>query len=221
MRTFVSILALAATMGMAAPAHAWDAGDWLVRFGASNVDPKSDNGSLNLSVVDPALSPSAEINVEDAWSATFNFTYMYSPNLGIELLAAWPFQHDIKVESLGKVAEVTHLPPTLSLQYHFLPDSAFQPYLGAGANLTYFYDEEAKGTLKDLGGSISIDSTSFGLAVQAGFDYLIGEQWFVNVDVRWIDINVDADVTVPGVGTLTTEVEIDPIVYGLHVGYRF
>lgn len=146
---------------------------------------------------------------------------MYSPNLGIELLAAWPFQHDIKVESLGKVAEVTHLPPTLSLQYHFLPDSAFQPYLGAGANLTYFYDEEAKGTLKDLGGSISIDSTSFGLAVQAGFDYLIGEQWFVNVDVRWIDINVDADVTVPGVGTLTTEVEIDPIVYGLHVGYRF
>lgn len=66
MRTFVSILALAATMGMTAPAHAWDAGDWLVRFGASNVDPKSDNGSLNLSVVDPALSPSAEINVEDA-----------------------------------------------------------------------------------------------------------------------------------------------------------
>jgi outer membrane protein len=219
MRTFASILALTATLGLAMPASAHEAGDWLVRVGGSMVNPKSGNGSLDASALKLGEQ---RIDVDDAWSLTFNITYMYTANIGIELLAAWPFEHDIDVEDLGTVGSVKHLPPTLSVQYHFNPTGAFQPYAGIGLNYTAFFSESESGVLKDLDGTLDVDSSSWGLAAQLGFDYMINDQWFVNVDVRWIGIDTRADVTVPGVGTIrTSAIEIDPMVYGLHIGYRF
>jgi outer membrane protein len=218
MRTFASALALAAALGLAVPASAHEAGDWLFRFGGSNVDPKSDNGTLDLSVLELG---GQQIDVDDKWGVTFNITYMYTANIGIEVLAALPYEHDISVGVLGEVGSVKHLPPTVSLQYHFMPQSTFQPYAGLGVNYTRFFSENERGVLNDLDAKLDIDSSSFGFAAQLGFDYMINERWFVNLDLRWIDIDTKATVTVPGVGRLRADVEIDPIVYGLHVGYRF
>ncbi|MGD9386716.1 MAG: OmpW family outer membrane protein [Gammaproteobacteria bacterium] len=218
MRTLISALALTAAIGLAAPASAHEAGDWLFRVGASAVDPKSDNGTLDLTAA--GLGPQ-KIEVDDNTSVTFNVTYMYSKNVGVEILAALPFEHDIYVETLGLVGTVEHLPPTVSLQYHFMPDSVFQPYAGLGLNYTAMLTSKERGALQDpLGGSLDVDD-SFGLAAQLGFDYRITDQWFLNFDLRYIDIDVDAIVAVPGVGTLKTEVNIDPVVYGIHLGYRF
>jgi len=210
---------------MAVPASAHEAGDWLVRFGGSNIDPKSSNGDLDLTPVGLGV---ADVDVDSQIGVTFNIAYMYTANWGVELLAALPYEHDIKVEGLpGTAATVTHLPPTLSIQYHFLPDAAFQPYVGAGVNLTWFMDDSKEEGLRaadDLLGvttGIDVDSTSVGLAAQVGFDYIINDTWFVNFDVRWIDINTDATLIVDGADFATADVEIDPIVYGIHVGYRF
>ena len=232
MRTFASALALTAALGLAAPASAHEAGDWLVRFGGSMVDPKSDNGSLDLS--DVQGFGIQDISVDDQIGVTFNFTYMYTANIGIELLAALPYEHDIEVEGLpGTAATVTHLPPTLSLQYHFLPDAKFQPYAGLGLNFTWFTDESkeeglvaADAALTEILGEpvttgIDVDSTSFGLAAQVGFDYIINERWFLNLDVRYIDISTEATLIVNGENFQTADVDVDPIVYGIHVGYRF
>jgi outer membrane protein len=226
MRTFASALALAAALGLALPASAHEAGDWLFRIGASNVDPKSDNGSIDLTGI--ATFGVQDVNVDSKVGLTFNITYMYTANIGIELLAALPFEHDIEVEGLpGTAATVTHLPPTLSLQYHFLPNAKFQPYVGAGVNFTWFLDDSKKGGLRwadealGVTTGLDIDSTSFGLAAQAGFDYIVNERWFVNVDVRYIDISTDATLTVNGAAAATAKVDVDPLVYGLHVGYRF
>jgi outer membrane protein len=226
MRTFASALALTAALGLAAPASAHEAGDWLVRFGASMVDPKSDNGSIDLTGI--ATFGVQDVEVDDQIGVTFNFTYMYTANWGIELLAALPYEHDIIVEGLPEpAATVTHLPPTLSLQYHFLPDATFQPYVGAGINLTWFMDESKDRGLRfadealGVTTGLDVDSTSFGLAAQVGFDYMINDSWFLNLDVRWIDISTDATLTVNGANAAKTEVEIDPIVYGIHLGYRF
>ncbi len=225
MRTFASALALAAALGLAAPAYAHEAGDWLFRIGVSNVDPKSNNGSLDMSAVDLGI---LGVDVDDQIGLTFNITYMYTANIGVELLAALPFKHDIKVEGLpGTAATVTHLPPTLSLQYHFAPNATFQPYVGAGVNLTWFMDESKKGGLRaaddllDVTTGIKVDSTSFGLAAQVGFDFIIDERWFLNVDVRYIDISTDATLTVNGADFTKAKVDVDPLVYGIHVGYRF
>jgi outer membrane protein len=37
-----------------------------------------------------------------------------------------------------KLGSVDLLPPTLTLQWHFMPDQSFDPYVGAGVNYTYF-----------------------------------------------------------------------------------
>lgn len=225
MRTFSSALALTAALGLAAPASAHEAGDWLVRFGSSMVDPKSDNGELDMSAVNLGT---LGVDVDDQIGVTFNFTYMYTANVGIELLAALPYEHDIMVEGLpGTAATVTHLPPTLSLQYHFMPDSAFQPYAGLGLNLTWFTDTSKEAGLRaadDLLGvttDLDVDSTSFGFAAQLGFDYIINDTWFLNFDVRYIDISTEATLIVDGANFTKTDVDVDPMVYGIHLGYRF
>lgn len=206
MRTFASALALVAALGVAVPASAHEAGDWLFRAGTSLVDPKSNNGSFG---------PDLGIKVDDQVGVTFNVTYMYSANLGIEVLAALPYEHDIAVGDLGTVASVKHLPPTVSLQYHFLPQGVFQPYAGLGLNYTLFFSEKTKGAL--AASDIKVDSSSLGLAAQLGFDLMLSDNWFLNLDVRWIGIETEATVD----NTLKADVKIDPMVYGIHLGYRF
>lgn len=226
MRTFASALALAAALGLAAPAYGHEAGDWLVRFGASNVDPKSDNGSIDLTAT--GILGVQDVTVDSKVGVTFNVAYMYTDTIGIEVLAALPFKHDVNVAGLPEpAASVTHLPPTVSLQYYFLPGSNFRPYAGIGLNLTWFMDEDKKAglaaadTTLGVTTDIKVDSTSVGLAAQLGFDYKINQQWFLNVDVRYIDISTDATLTVNGANFATAKVDVDPLVYGIHLGYRF
>jgi outer membrane protein len=193
-------------------------GDYLLRVGAQNVDPESDNGSIL----------GLDINVDDAWGVTFNGEWMWKKNWGIEVLAALPYQHDIKVQGVGKVGQTHHLPPTLSLNYHFLPDTKFDIYVGAGVNYTLFYDTKAQGALKQDGGDLDITDNSWGLAGQIGADWFINDKWFVNFNFRYIGIETKAKVTlaptsaiVPGGGTVKSDVDINPFVYGILVGYKF
>jgi len=183
-------------------------GDWLLRGGVGIVDPKSDNLSL---------SPEAEIQVDTGTSFTIEGTYMFADHWGVELLAAYPFTHDVDIdgaEGAGNVGEVDHLPPTLSLQYHFNPEGKFRPYIGAGLNYTTFFNEDTKGAL--AGADLELDD-SWGAAGQVGADVSLTGNWFLNLVVRYIDIDSDAKLDGSDLGT----VEIDPFVYQAQVGYRF
>lgn len=200
--------ALAAALAsglMTGVAEAYQAGDWLVRAGVWGIYPKSDN--LN-------LGPNADINVDDGYSLGFNITYMATPNIGIELLGAWPFSHDISLSGVGTIGDTKQLPPTISVQYHFLPDSNFRPYVGLGLNYTFFFDESTEGALS--GSDLKLDD-SWGLAAQVGMDFDVAPNWFLNVDVRYIDIDTKAKLDGVSIGT----VEIDPWVVGFNVGTRF
>lgn len=178
-----------------------DAADWIVRFGGHTIDPKSNNHEL--------------VNVGSGQSLTFNATYLLSDNWGVEVLAALPFSHDITLKADGsRVAETKQLPPTVSLQYHFMPDRRVSPYLGAGLNATVFFDEKTAGAL--AGSKLSLDD-SFGVAAQAGVDFALSPQWLINVDARWIDIDTNARLDGASLGT----VAIDPYAFGVSVGYRF
>jgi outer membrane protein len=181
-------------------ASAFDQGDWLIRLGVSNVDPKSNNSEI--------------VSVDSAVSATVNFTYMMTDNWAVEVLAAYPFKHDIYLVGGPEVGSTKHLPPTVSLQYHFMPDSTFQPYVGLGLNYTTFFSEKLYGPLE--GADLSLDD-SWGLAGDVGADFVLNEKWFLNVSLRYIDIESDAYVN----GEFLDKVDIDPWVYGAHVGFRF
>jgi len=197
---FAAVSGLVLSMGLANTAIAFEPGDWLVRAGATVVDPKSDNSDI--------------VSVDSATSFTFNFTYMMTDIWGVELLAAYPFEHDISLLDGTKVATTKQLPPTVSIQYHFMPTSKFQPYIGLGINYTNFFSEKTMGPLE--GTNLSLGD-SWGFAGQIGFDVMIGENWFLNVDGRYMNIETKAKLDGNSLGT----VKIDPMVYGANIGFRF
>jgi outer membrane protein len=190
----------------AGSAQALEKGDWLVRAGVGYIDPKSDNGTVD------ALGLGVE--VDSATSLAFNFAYMMTNNLGVELLAALPFKHDVSVATLGKVAEATHLPPTLTLQYYFTPKSSVRPFVGAGVNYTTFLDVETEGAL--AGTTLELDD-SWGYALEAGIDVDITKNLFFNATVWYMDI--DSKATSSAAGNFT--VNIDPVVALVGLGWRF
>ncbi len=180
--------------------NALQQGDWLIHTGVSVVDPDSNGLTVTPDV----------ISADSATSVTFTGAYMINQNLAIELLASLPFEHDIELNGT-KMASSKQLPPTLSLQWHQpVGNSGFIPYVGVGINYTLFFSEEIDGADLDLDNSV-------GLAFQLGADCLLDNNWLLNIDVRYIDIETDTKVDGVTLGT----VNIDPWVYGVHLGYRF
>ena len=159
---------------------------------------------------------------------------MITRNWGVELILGFS-EHNVDVHKgaetiargLGmngssQVIESKVLPPTLLLQYHFRPDGDVRPYLGAGINYTYFFDEKVPSSslVAAQGDDIKLDS-SWGLAVQAGVDVALNQDWFVNFDVKYIDIDTEAHFDGTAAGRLKINTDIDPFVWGVGIGRRF
>ncbi len=202
-------LALAALIAaMAAPAFAAQ-GDILARFRVINVSP---DATWNNSGAVPGLT----VDAKDAWAPELDFTYMITNNIGAELILGTT-RHKV-TSSAGDLGKVSVLPPTLTLQYHFTPEAAFRPYVGAGINYTRFYNNDLRA--EALNTDLSVDKNSWGGALQVGADYAINKDYFVNVDVKkiWIKTDVTADALGGAhVGTL----KINPWVFGLGIGTKF
>ncbi|MCY0963600.1 OmpW/AlkL family protein [Parathalassolituus penaei] len=190
---FLKTLLATAVVVSAVPAMAYEAGDIMVKAGAVTVSPKSN-----------PVSADKTIEIESDTQLGLTLTYMVTPQVGVEVLAATPFKHDI-TKSGSTIATTKHLPPTVSVQYYPLSgESVLQPYVGLGLNHTFFFEEDGVANHLDK---------STGLAFSAGVNYDIDETWLLNIAVWKIDI----DSKLNG----TTDVEIDPTVVFLGAGYKF
>ncbi|WP_170331470.1 OmpW/AlkL family protein [Ruegeria arenilitoris] len=197
-KTLAALTLSTALVALAAPAMAQNKGDWTLGIGVGYLDPKSDNGT--------ALG--LDVDVDADTRPIFTAEYFIQDNLGIELLAATPFKHDITLGGSLDIGSVKHLPPTLSLNYHFPTNSVWKPYVGAGLNYTIFFDEDLPG--------LEIEN-SLGVAVQAGLDYMVTENGAIRLNVRWFDIDSDVKLN----GTKIGEAEIDPWLVGVSYVHRF
>ena len=155
-----------------------------------------------------------DLRADSDIQAGASISYMMTDNMSVNLLAATPFEHDIEASQLGgsSVGSTKHLPPTVTVSWFPLAGQglAFKPYVGAGVNYTTFWDEEI------ALGNLSLDD-SVGLAAQAGVDVPLDENWSVGAAAYYADIETDAKLNGADIGT----VEIDPMIYRLHVGYSF
>ncbi|MEG3175786.1 OmpW family protein [Sphingomonas sp. RB3P16] len=210
------LLGLAAVCS-AAPAFAQEKGDVLVRVRAIMVSPNESSGG-----VQPSF-PGARIGVTDSYAPELDFTYMISDHIGTELILATT-KHTMQgrgtLSALDHVASTWVLPPTLTLQYHFLPHAKIRPYVGAGVNYTIFYSTKASGALNTAIGATDVHlKNSLGYALQAGLDFDITKKVFANLDVKYIDIDTKARLTT---GALVNRVDtsIDPLVFGVGLGIR-
>jgi outer membrane protein len=208
----LTLAALALASIPMAHAQSFKAGDLLMRGRAVYID------TANKDSID-----AADIKVSKKTIPEVDFTYFFSPNLAAELVLTYPQKHDISatipslgITSMTKIGSVKHLPPTLSLQYHFTDFGAIKPYVGAGLNYTRFSSVNLPQTTAL--GSLSIDKNSFGLSLQVGADYVIDNKWSLNVDIKKVQIRTDLKSGAAGnLGTI----KIDPLLVGLGVGYKF
>ena len=220
-----SLLALA----IAAPlAHAHQAGDIIVRAGAITVDPQESSSDIWVGALGTDVA-GTKATLDSDTQLGLNFAYMLTNNIGIELLAATPFSHDVGVKGMpggfaglnGKLGELKHLPPTLSVLYYPLDAaSAFQPYVGAGINYTWFFDTELSSAAEDKGFSGLDMKDSWGLAAQVGMDYMLTDNIMLNAQVRYIDIETTGTTNFGG-SKVKVDVDVDPFVYMVGLGYKF
>ncbi|TDO06198.1 MULTISPECIES: OmpW/AlkL family protein [Halomonas] len=196
----------AAALTASTQAFAYGAGDFFTRVGVAKVDPKSDNGEL--------VNGSLDVDVEDDNGFAFTLGYRFTDKLGVELLAAEPFDHDISLGDGALSGSTDHLPPTLTLQYYPLGGTAarIQPYAGIGVNYTRFSDEE----ISIPGADLELDN-SWGAAGQLGVDLLIDDHWAFNAAAWYLDIDSDASLDGEDIG----KVEVDPVVVMAGLSFRF
>lgn len=188
-------LAAAAMTGSSAFAQFTD-GSLLVRVRAVNLQSaNTDSTGLGLSINNKTIPE-------------VDFSYFFNKNVAAELILTVPQQHDLSSNGT-KIGTVTHLPPTLLLQYHF--DAAgFKPYVGAGINYTKF-------TSVDLPAGVDIKRDSVGGALQLGVDIPLSGNMYFNVDVKKVYLETDVSAAGNKLGTL----KVDPLLVGVGIGWRF
>ncbi len=192
--------ALVAITALSMPmAYAQD-NPFMVRLRAVNLD--WDNGRKD------GLSA---IAAKDKTIPEVDITYFFTPNIAAELVLTYPQKVDISLAGDG-IGHVKALPPSLLLQYHFTQFGQFKPYLGAGLNYTLF---SKRNNL--AGGAASVERSSFGYALQAGFDYMFDKHWGINVDLKYAKIETDVTIN----GAKDGKLDLSPTMFGVGVAYKY
>ena len=150
-------------------------------------------------------------SVTDSVIPEADLTYFLTDNIGVEAIAGVT-RHTVSNSVAGRVSSVSLLPPTVTAQYHFDPNGAIRPYVGAGINYTFFYNPSS--ALPNIG-----FKNSFGWALQAGADVPVGDgPYFLNVDVKKLFLNTS--IKAAG-GTVQAKASLDPWLLGMGMGMRF
>ncbi|MEX5745626.1 OmpW family protein [Massilia sp. X63] len=195
---------LAVTLALAGSQALAQETNWMVRARAVHIDPANESAPL------AGVGAADRIHVSSKTIPEIDISYFFTPNLAAELILTYPQKHDVTLDG-ARIGSFRHLPPTLSAQYHFAPQSMLNPYLGVGVNYTRLSH------VKLLNGAGDLESGSWGMALQAGVDFRLDARWSLNLDVK--KVNIRSDVMVGG--AKASSVKVDPVLFGVGVGYRF
>jgi outer membrane protein len=208
---------------------------FLIRVRALDIRPANKSDAI------PALGVASDkIDVSSKWIPDIDLEYYVSPAWSTELVLTVPQKHDVSVEGVGSLGSFKHLPPTLTAKYHFNPGGTVSPYIGAGINLTLIMDvnlavpgaapagqgnsgvvrQAVRPVVHAAAGDLplTLENHSIGAAVQAGVDFRLADHWYGNVDLKYVQIR--SDVMLAG-GTKVSAVQVDPLLVGVGVAYRF
>ena len=228
-----------ATLSMCSGVARAEAGDWLVRARGIAIVTDDSSGRIHLEAGGTSTPlDGSGVGVDTSVVPELDVTYMVTDNIGIEAIAGIAI-HDVDLEgpgpvlsSLGftdgfKIFDSWVLPPTVTVQYHFMPENNIRPYVGVGVNYTAFLWNDATDNLETAVGSpVDVDmDNGFTWAAQIGADVDINDKWYFNVDVKYIDIDSTASLLIKNGAFANTglrvDVDINPWVVGAGIGYRF
>jgi outer membrane protein len=184
--------------------------DFIVTGRVTDVFSQADNAITTAAGADTGL----KVDVGDSVMPTLGFTYFLTDHLAVEAILGTT-RHDIRAQG-GATDALVHetwvLPPVVTLQYRPLSTGRVSPYVGAGVNYMLFYSGKDKN-----GFTVDLDN-GFGYALQAGADIGIQGPWSLNVDVKKVWFNTDANIND---GALKSDVDLDPWVVSVGVGRKF
>ena len=193
-------------------------GDFMIRFLGSAVVADEDLGTTTLN---GGVVAGAGIDIDATIIPATTLTYFISPNIAAELyccIARVNVDGTGGLAAFNELASVSFFAPTVTLQYH-IPMGALKPYVGVGVNYLLFFDESVGSGLAAATSKFDIDD-SWGLALQAGVDIALGGNMSLNLDVKKIFTETDAQWT--GANTvIANNVQIDPWIISVGFGWRF
>jgi outer membrane protein len=213
-----------------------EAGDIVVRLRATNINPNESSklgettdqayGGVPFSSAALYGSSTANLKVDSNTIPELDISYYVTKNIALELILALGSKHKVSIDTAGAVnqdlGKINALPPTLTAQWHFLPDQLFDPYLGAGVSYVRMMDNGLTANAPGIGSfPIRVDRSNWGGALQAGLDVNLKDGWMLNFDVKkiWVDTDVKLNL---GTGYKKIDsLDINPLVVSLGVGYRF
>lgn len=202
-------------------------GDWLFRLGAMHFDPQS--SSRPVTTPGSGALGSSGVGFDANSQLGLSLTYMLSNTWAVEASMSAPFEHDLAISGLdayglntSNLGEVKQVSPGLSALYYFgAPGSRFRPYLGAGFNYTTFFDDSLSTQVRaelDAQG-LELDE-HLAVSARAGFDFRLGNGWFLNASVWRMNIDTNASFD-SRIGRISTYTEMDPWVYSISIGHDF
>ena len=195
---------LAITLVLAGSQALAQESNWMVRARAVHIDPANESAPL------AGAGAADRIHVASKTIPEVDISYFFTPHLAAELILTYPQKHSVYLDG-ARIGSFRHLPPTLSAQYHFAPQSALNPYLGVGVNYTRI------SRVKLLNGAAKLEDDSWGLALQAGVAIRLDARWSLNLDVKKVGIRSDLLLA----NAKASSVKVDPVLFGVGVGYRF
>jgi len=185
------------------------AGSILVRARGIGVLPETTSSSIS--------AIGGHVAASDTAVPELDGSYFFTDNIAVEAIAATT-THRVTARGTAAgnvdVGTVRLLPPTVTLQWHFLPHEAIDPYVGAGVNYTWFFDTSVPHTVVK---QVSYDD-GFGAALQIGVDYHLTGNWYANLDAKQLFLSTTANING---GAVRAKVDLDPTIIGAGIGYRF
>jgi outer membrane protein len=199
-----ALLALSTLAFFANNAMADDQSPWLIRARVVNVEPANKSDPIG------GAGASDRLEVSNKTIPELDISYFFTSNIAAELILTYPQKHDVTLDG-NNIGNFKELPSTLTVQYHFNPTGTIRPYVGVGINYTNI------SSVNLLSGTGSLEHSSVGGALQAGVDFAVDRNWSINVDIKKVQIRSDVSIS----GTKVSTVQVDPLLIGVGLGYRF
>jgi outer membrane protein len=218
-----------------------------IRLRASAVVPDSGGATVydhlghilplvGLSAGPGSVVPGASTSISYAIIPELDVSYYLTKNIAVEAICCISRHHVQGIDTLfgASLSKTWVFPPSLILQYHFTNFGAFQPYIGVGVNYTAYFSDAGENlwwlrtagpTLPATFTSLSI-TPSWGVVGQVGFDYMLTENFGVNVDLKRVMMQPNAHgvIWVPNTGIfvpIDARVNIDPWIASVGLTFRF
>lgn len=201
-----AVVAVVSMFPIVAQAETTDENPWMVRVRAVDILFKNDQTN--------ALS-TLNVEADDKVIPELDVSYFFTKNIAAELVLTWPQKVSVMANG-ANIGEISALPPSLLVQYHFTDLGVFKPYVGAGINYTSFSDRHNFPALND---AITVDKSSFGFVAQIGMDYMLNKNWGLNADLKYAKMNTEVKA-VDGSANLG-KLTLDPWMPSVGVTYKF